>query len=77
VLPLTAVLLVMILHWPQTLALFGFGPQAADWSLGPKQPPRWGEIIPPLAAFLLLALLPYGEELWRGSRQRERDGKRQ
>lgn len=66
VLPLAAILLVMILHWPQTEALFGTGPQAADFSLALKQPPRWGEIVPPLAAFLLLAILPYAEEMWRG-----------
>lgn len=70
ILPLAAILLVMILHWPQTLALFGAGPAHADFSLGPKQAPRWGEIIPPFAAFLILALLPYGEELWRGWRAR-------
>jgi hypothetical protein len=69
VLPLAAILLVMTLHWPQTQALFGLGVEAADFSLGPKQPPRWGEIIPPAASFLALILLPYGEELWRGARQ--------
>jgi hypothetical protein len=68
ILPLTAILLVMALHWPQALALFGAGPQAADFSLGPKQTPRWGEIIPPGAAFLALAVLPYLEELWRSLR---------
>lgn len=66
ILPLTAILLTMALHWPQTLALFGLGPETAQFYLGRKQPPRWGEIIPPFAAFLLLAVLPYGEELWRG-----------
>lgn len=66
ILPFTAMLLVMALHWPQTLALFGLGTQAADFSLGPKQVPRWGELIPPGAAFVLLVLLPYAEEMWRG-----------
>ena len=69
VIPLMAILLIMTLHWPQTQALFGFGSERADFSLGPKQLPRWGEIIPPAASFLLLALLPYGEELWRGWRR--------
>jgi hypothetical protein len=73
VLPLTALLLVMALHWPQTLALFGLGQEPADFSLGPKQPPRWNEIVPPAAAFLLLVLLPYGEELRRGFRARRRN----
>jgi hypothetical protein len=66
VLPLTAILLVMTLHWPQAQALFGLGPETAQWFLGPKQIPRWGEIVPPLAAFLLLAIAPYAEEFVRG-----------
>ena len=70
ILPLAAILLVMALHWPQTLALFGAGTEHADFSLGPKQIPRWGEIIPPACAFLVLAILPYLEELLRGFRAR-------
>jgi hypothetical protein len=66
ILPFTAMLLLMALHWPQTQSLFGFGHEAADFSLGPKQIPRWGEILPPAAAFVLLVLVPYAEELWRG-----------
>ncbi|HVW75372.1 MAG TPA: hypothetical protein VHC39_17160 [Rhizomicrobium sp.] len=69
ILPLTALLLIMTLHWPQTQALFGCGPERADFSLGPKQIPRWGEIIPPLGVFLLLAILPYLEEVLRGRRR--------
>jgi hypothetical protein len=72
VLPLTAVLMVMALHWPQTQALFGLGQEVPDFSLGPKQTPRWGEIIPPAAAFLLLVIAPYAEELWRGWREKPR-----
>jgi hypothetical protein len=68
IMPLTAMLLVMSLHWPQTLALIGAGTQHADFSLGPKQMPRWGELIPPAAAFLGLIILPYVEEFLRGSR---------
>jgi hypothetical protein len=71
ILPLTAMLLIMTLHWPQTLALFGLGSQHADFSLGPKQMPRWGELVPPSAAFIGLAILPYMEELWRGLRARQ------
>jgi hypothetical protein len=71
ILPLAAILLVMILHWPQTLALFGAGSQHADFSLGAKQPPRWEEIVPPAFAFVILALLPYLEEIWRGWRVRQ------
>jgi hypothetical protein len=68
ILPFTAMLLVMALHWPQTQALFGSGHETADFSLGSKQMPRWGEIIPPAAAFVLFVLAPYAEEMWRGSR---------
>jgi len=72
VLPLAAILLVMTLHWPQAQALVGMGPEKAQWYLGPKQMLRWGEIAPPLAGFLLLALLPYGEEIWRCLRAEKR-----
>lgn len=72
ILPLAAILLVMSLHWPQTLALFGAGTERADFSLGSKQIPRWGEIIPPAVAFFLLAVLPYLEEFIRGFRARTR-----
>ena len=66
--PLTAMLLLFILHWPQTLALFGAGPEHADWSLTLKEPPSWWALTPPAIAFLLLAVLPYGEEFVRGLR---------
>src|ERR1700744_1807153 len=61
ILPFTAMLLVMALHWPQTQALFGFGRETADFTLGSKQIPRWQEILPPAAAFLLLVIAPYAE----------------
>jgi hypothetical protein len=70
ILPLTAILLAMALHWPQAQALLGFGPEHAQFFLGPKQTPRWGEIIPPFTAFLALSLLPYGEEFLRSLRAR-------
>jgi hypothetical protein len=41
--------------------------EAADFSLGPKQIPGWAEILPPAAAFIVLVLVPYAEEMWRGS----------
>jgi hypothetical protein len=66
ILPLTAVLLIMALHWPQTQALFGFGKETADFSLGSKQMPRWGEIMPPALGFIFLVIVPYAEEFWRG-----------
>jgi hypothetical protein len=65
ILPLMALALVMILHWPQTEALFGFGAEAADFSLGAKQIPRWDELARAFAIFLVLAIFPYLEELRR------------
>lgn len=64
--PLTALLLLSILHWPQTQALFGFGNETADFSFSLKEAPLWDALIPPFAVFALLAILPYAEELWRG-----------
>jgi len=72
ILPLTALVLTMTLHWPQALALFGLGGETADFSLGLKTPEAWSALIPPLAGFVLLSLLPYGEELWRGFAARRR-----
>jgi hypothetical protein len=72
ILPLAAILLLMTMHWPQTLALFGAGPERADFALALKEPPKWGAIIPPAAAFIGLAILPYLEELVRGWRARPR-----
>jgi len=66
--PLTALLLLCLLHWPQSLALFGFGPEHADFSLALKEPPSWGALLPPGAAFLIFAILPYLEEFIRGLR---------
>jgi hypothetical protein len=66
--PLTAMLLLFILHWPQALALFGGGTAHADWSLTLKEPPTWWALTPPAIAFLLLAIFPYAEEFVRGWR---------
>jgi hypothetical protein len=68
VMPLTALLLLMILHWSQAQALFGFGDASADFSIGFKQPPTLWALIPPAVGFLILAILPYAEEFLRGLR---------
>jgi membrane protease YdiL (CAAX protease family) len=70
--PLTALFLLCILHWPQTLSLLGMGPQKADFSLTTKQAPLWDALIPTFLAFGLLVFLPYAEELWRGFRAEAR-----
>ncbi|HEY6579108.1 MAG TPA: hypothetical protein VIY09_07275 [Rhizomicrobium sp.] len=70
ILPLTALLLLAIMHWQQAEALFGFGRTHADWRLVLKPPPSFAVIGPLAAAFFLLAVLPYSEEFWRGLRAR-------
>jgi len=70
--PLTALLLLAALHWPQAEALFGFGQEKADFALALKQPPTWGALIPPMAGFLVLAIIPYAEEFIRGLRAEAR-----
>ncbi|HEX2593089.1 MAG TPA: hypothetical protein VHL34_16430 [Rhizomicrobium sp.] len=68
VLPLMALLLLAILHYRQAQALFGFGTQAADFSIVLKPLPDWPVIGPPAVAFLIFAILPYAEEFIRGLR---------
>jgi hypothetical protein len=70
--PLSAMLLVFILHWPQAQALFGAGTERADWSLTLKEPPTWWALAPPAIASFLLLFLPYLEEFIRGSRAAKR-----
>jgi hypothetical protein len=65
--PLVAGILVAVLHWPQFLALFGLGDEPARWSLRLKSEPLpMAYVAAVLAAALLLAALPYLEELVRG-----------
>ncbi|TMI99507.1 MAG: diguanylate cyclase [Alphaproteobacteria bacterium] len=67
--PLMAGSFVAVLHWPQFIALFGFGSEAPRFAIEWKSEPlplRY--IFAVLGAALLLELLPYLEELWRGLR---------
>ena len=70
--PLTALLLLSALHWPQAEAVFGFGQEAADFSIALKPPPPWSALIPPMLGFLVLAIVPYAEEFIRGLRAEAR-----
>jgi hypothetical protein len=70
--PLTALLLVAILHWPQAEALFGFGTAHADFSVALKPAPSWAALIPPVIGFLVFAIFPYAEEFVRGLRAEAR-----
>jgi hypothetical protein len=73
-LPLTGLLLVIALHWPEFTALFGYG--TPDFSLRLKQSPLpMTYIVTMLALTALLEVLPYVEEFIRGWRYRDRQGK--
>jgi hypothetical protein len=72
-LPLTALLVVITLHWQQFLALFGLGSQPAEFALRLKEPPLpWLYVTVILSIVLLFEVLPYLEELVRGLRAKER-----
>ena len=69
ILPLMGLVLVVVLHWGQFLALFGLGTEAARFDISLRQPPLpWGYVLSVLGAVLLFELLPYVEELIRGLR---------
>jgi hypothetical protein len=68
IIPLTAALLIIVLHWSQFLSLLGLGEQP-DFSLRLKQPPLpIGYVSALLSGVVLFQLIPYLEELWRGLR---------
>jgi hypothetical protein len=65
--PLIALILAAVLHWPQFVALVGVGSQAADFSFAWKQNPLpLGYIATLLTVIVLFDLFPFIEELWRG-----------
>ena len=67
--PLMAGSFIAVLHWPQFIALFGFGSEAPRFAIEWKSEPLpVVYIFAVLGAALLLELLPYLEELWRGLR---------
>jgi hypothetical protein len=69
VLPFMATSFVACLYWQQALALVGLGPEAADWTIRPKEAPLpLGYLGAVLSGVVLLEVLPYLEELWRGWR---------
>jgi hypothetical protein len=69
-LPLTGLLLVIALHWPDFAALFGYG--KPDFSLTLKQQTiSVTYIITMLVLTALFEVLPYLEELARGLRYRQ------
>jgi len=64
--PLVAIALIAVLHWPETKAVFGFRDDPPDWSLRlrDKPLPLWYR-AGLLTSVALFDALPYLEELWR------------
>jgi len=72
-LPLTGMLIVIILHWPQFISLWGLGAETPRYRIALKPDPLpWTYVAAFLGAVLLFELLPYLEELLRGWRFRKR-----
>ncbi|WP_051974879.1 hypothetical protein [Cupriavidus necator] len=72
VLPLTAASYLVVMYWSQFLALFGLGSEPARMALKPEPlPPAY--LAGLLGAVVVLAGLPYLEELWRCVRWRRRE----
>ena len=70
--PLMTLLLVISRHWPQFLALFGFGEEPARFELKQRADPLpTGYIVAVLTGIFLLEVLPYLEEYWRGRKARK------
>ncbi|MBV8800657.1 MAG: diguanylate cyclase [Alphaproteobacteria bacterium] len=65
ILPLAAALLVILPHFGQALALFGQGPEHADFSLALKAPPPLWQIGMTAIALIVLVIGPYTEETVR------------
>ena len=71
VLPLLSLVLVVVLHWSQFLALFGLGVEPPRFEIVWKEPPLpWSYVLPIIASTVLFEVLPYFEELVRGLRAR-------
>ena len=74
-LPLTGMLIVIILNWPQFLGLWGLGAETPRFQIALKPDPLpWSYVAAFLCAVLLFELLPYLEELARGWRLRKSSG---
>lgn len=64
IMPLTAFILLSVLHWPQLLALFGKGPEAAVFAPTVRILPV-PFVVSTLGCAAVFNFLPYVEELWR------------
>lgn len=75
--PLMAISLVAILHWPQFLALFGRGREKAEHRFAAKQRPLpTGYVAAVTTALIGLEAVPYVEELLRGLAREQEAGRR-
>lgn len=64
--PVIGGVLVLLIHWPAVLSLFGLGVAPPDFALRPRPEPLTREIITVYGtALTLLILAPYAEEFWR------------
>lgn len=71
--PLMGLSVIALLHWQALLSLFGLGDAPADFSLHWKAHPLpTGYLAVVFGAMVLLAILPYLEELLRDWRDRRR-----
>jgi hypothetical protein len=71
IIPLIAIVCLSALHWSQFQALFGFGSENARFTLNWKaQPIPLPYVVALMISVLLLAVIPYAEELYRGVRAR-------
>jgi hypothetical protein len=65
-LPFMGLSFIIVLHWPQALALLGLGPQLADFSVRMKSALPMAYVVTLIVLIALLEVLPYLEEVWRG-----------
>jgi hypothetical protein len=66
-LPFMSLSFIIVLHWPQGLALLGLGPESADVSVRLKSAPLpVAYIVTLIGLIVLFGVLPYLEEFWRG-----------
>jgi hypothetical protein len=64
IIPIAALLLLGVIYWPQLIALFGQGPEAARFALEIRVlPPAYVATV--LVSAFLFNLVPYFEELAR------------
>lgn len=68
VLPVLGIVLLVVLHPGQALALFGVGSENADFSLRLAPTPPLFPLIALGAGLLVFGLIPYADELLRGMR---------